>query len=91
MPSLPPLVAPPARTETAPAVARQVLEVEPSPPVGVGATRVRRALEDAVGPEKAEGLWRWMTLEMPEWGREGWRRTEEMARELIRRENNSAP
>ena len=85
-PSLAGLPTPPARAETAPAVARQELQAEPAPPAGVGAAALRRALETSTDAATAEALYKWIVVDMPEWGREGWRRAEEMSKELLRRE-----
>jgi hypothetical protein len=63
-----------------------MLQPEPAPPAGVGAGALLSALQDALGPERGEAVYRWMLVEMPEWGREGWRRAEELSAEFLRRE-----
>ena len=90
MPS-PGLPTAPPRTETAPAVAREALQDEPLPPPGVGAAALRQALSSFLDAATADALFKWITVDEPEWGREGWRRTEQMRSELLKREADTTP
>jgi hypothetical protein len=81
----------PPRTETAPAVARQLLQDEPLPPPGVGAAALREALGTSLDAATADALYKWLTVDEPEWGREGWRRAQEMSRVLLEREQQTTP
>lgn len=38
------------------------------------------------GAEKGEALFVWITMTMPEWGREGWRRAESLSRWALENE-----
>lgn len=68
-----------------------MLQSEPPPPEGVGAGALLQSLQGSFGAERGEALFRWITIEMPEWGREGWRRTEELSQEFLRRERDQSP
>lgn len=81
----------PPPTETAPAVARQPLQDEPLPPPGVGAAALRAALGASTDAATADALYKWITVDEPEWGREGWRRAQELSRVLLERERETTP
>lgn len=67
----------------APPEARAALQPEPAPPSGVGVRALRQALVAALGEERGDAMFQWMTIQMPEWGREGWRRTEVLSKSAL--------
>ena len=50
------------------------IRAEPLPPEGISTAALFRAIAGAIGEEKAAAFWRWLTVEHPGWGQEGWDR-----------------
>lgn len=44
------------------------------PPAGVSRGALYGAVVDLAGEDKAKAFWKWLTVEQPDWGREGWAR-----------------
>lgn len=66
--------APDADAVVLPAEACAAVLAEPLPPEGISTAVLFRAIAGALGEEKGAAFWRWLTVEHPGWGQEGWSR-----------------